>query len=133
MPKSLEKIKAGLKLRTQPTDGLSLRIGTRKFDLPFEVRTIKSDEYIFVHIPPNAEILKFEGKEVRIVADEAEAEAASSSFRKRRKRGRTPKAPADIPPDIKDLLQKIPAGYKISYNPDGSPKIVKTRTRRKSV
>lgn len=131
MPKSLEKIKAGLKLRTQPVEGLSLRIGTRKFELPFEVRSLRSDDYIFVHIPPSAEILKFDGKEVRIVTDEAEAEAAASGFRKRRKRSRSAKAPADIPADIKDLLQKIPAGYKIAYGADGSPKIIKARKRRK--
>ena len=132
MPKTLEKTKSGLKLRTQMTEGaLSLRVGTRKYELPFEARLIKSDEYIFIHIPPSAEILKCVGKEVRIVTDAAEAEKAASGFRKRRKRGKTAKAPAEIPAEIKDLLQKIPAGYKIAYSSDGTAKVIKTRKRRK--
>ena len=131
MPKTLEKIKSGLKLRTQAADGaLSLRLGTRKYELPFEARLIKSDEYIFVHIPPGAEILKFEGKEVRIVTDAAEADKAAAGFRKRRKRSKSAKAPTEIPPEIKDLLLKIPAGYKIAYGADGTPKVIKARKRR---
>ncbi|MES1227462.1 MAG: hypothetical protein ABUL72_02260, partial [Armatimonadota bacterium] len=128
----LEKVKSGLKLRTQLAEGaLSLRVGTRKYELPFEARLIKSDDYIFIHIPPSAEILKFEGKEVRVVTDATEAEKAASGFRKRRKRSKTAKAPAEIPTEIKDLLEKIPSGYKIAYGADGSPKVIKARKRRK--
>lgn len=132
MAKSLDKIKSGLKLRTQSVEGvLGLKVGTRRYELPFETRLIKSDEYIFIHIPPTAEILKFEGRTVTIVTEDAEGEKAVAGFRKRRKRTKATKAPADIPAEIKEILQKIPAGYKIAYAKDGSPRVVKSRRRRK--
>lgn len=132
MAKTLGKIKSGLKLRTQSVEGaLSIKIGTKRYELPFETRLIRSEDHVFVHIPPTAEILKIEGKTVAIVTDVSEAETAVAGFRKRRKRATAAKAPAVIPGEIRDLLQKIPAGYKIAYGSDGQPKVVRSRRRRK--
>ena len=59
MARSVEKIIFGLKLRTESKENvLSLRIGVKKYALPFEARLIKSNEYIFVHVPPSAELMK---------------------------------------------------------------------------
>lgn len=131
--KNIEKTKSGLKLRTQPKEGaLTLRLGTRKYVLPFETRLITSDEYVFIHIPPSAEILKISGGEVSIVTTAEEAEKAVATFKRRRSRGKAAgKKVEEIPSEVKELLEKIPAGYKISYNADGSPKVVKARKRRK--
>lgn len=134
MARSLDKIKFGLKLRTNAVDGaLSLKMGVKKMVLPFEARLIKSDEYVFVHIPPSAEIFKIEGKELVQVTKADEAEKAVVSFRKARKRGRKASSKeVSMPTELESALSKIPDGYKLGYDPaTGQPRLVKTRQRRK--
>lgn len=133
MARSLDKIKFGLKLRTNSTNGaLSLKMGVRKMTLPFEARLIKSDEFVFVHIPPSAEIFKIDGKNLKMVTDAKEAEEAVVSFRKARKRGKRSAAKdVEMPTELESALNKIPDGFKLGYDADGRPRLVKTRTRRK--
>ncbi|MCW5937854.1 MAG: hypothetical protein KIT11_11185 [Fimbriimonadaceae bacterium] len=134
MAKSLEKTKSALKLRTEAKSGvLTLRIGVKKHVLPFEVRMLNSDEYIFVHIPPSAEIMKLTGDGLQVVTSDNEAEAAAKSFRKSRRRGggRGSRSAA-VPENVQQILEQIPAGYKIGYNADGSVKLVKSRRRRRN-
>lgn len=133
MPKSVEKIKSSLKLRTQERTGaLTLRMGVKKYVLPFEVRMLSSSEFIFVHIPPSAEIMKLTPGGLEVVSDVNTAEEAAKSFRKGRKRssGKASKA-VELPADVAAALNKIPAGFKIGYSNDGSVKLIKTRKRRK--
>jgi len=132
MAKSLEKTKAGLKLRTAPKGTLVLNLGRgKKYTLPFETRLLQSDSYIFVHIPPSAEIFSVAGKEFRLVADEAEAEKAAGTFRRSRKSSSRAAKSAEIPAELKAVLSKLPAGHKLAYTPEGELKLVKTRRRRK--
>lgn len=135
--KSLDKIKAGLKLRTESKEGaLTFRMGVKKHVLPFEARTIQSDEYVFLHIPPAAEIFKITKEGLVVVDDADEAAKAQQSFRRRRRgKGRrgASAASVEVPKELEEALKKtIPAGYKLGFNPDGSPKLVKMRKRRKS-
>jgi hypothetical protein len=131
MARSLEKIKFGLKLRTTPRDGaLTLRVGTKKYALPFEVRLIESEEYLFVHVPPAAEIMRLSGTNMEPVTKAEEAEKAVLSFRKARKARRAKRV--ELPAEVKDALKRIPSGYKLGYDADGNMKLVKTRSRRSS-
>jgi len=133
MAKSMNKIKAGLKLKTAARDGaLSLKLGVKKHVLPYEVRLLQSDNYVFVHVPPAAEVMKITPGGLVVVTDPAEAEAATNEFKKsrRRKRGAN-KTSAEVPEDLKAALAKIPAGHKLVIGPDGQPRLAKTRTRRK--
>ena len=116
-----------------PREGaLTLRLGTRKYTLPFETRLITSAEFVFIHIPPTAEILKLDGKEVMIVTSTEQAEAAAASFRKRRTRSRSAKSSnLEIPSDLQEMLTKLGSGVKIGYGPDGSARLVRIRKRRK--
>ncbi|MBL8064818.1 MAG: hypothetical protein JNM34_03055 [Chthonomonadaceae bacterium] len=134
MAKSVQKVKASLKLRTQAREGaLSLKLGTKRYVLPFEVRLLTSNEFVFVHVPPTAEILKINGKSVATVTDLADAEAAAKSFRKGRKKSTSRgTSKVEIPGDVKAALSKIPTGYKLAYNQDGSFKLVRTRNRSKT-
>ncbi len=133
MARSLDKIKFGLKLRTEAKEGaLSLKIGTRKVVLPYEVRLVQSDQFIFVHIPPAAEILKFVDGGVEVVTSDAEGEAAVATFKRGRKKAKAGgRKSVELPDDVAAALAKIPAGYKLSYGTDGQPRLVKTRKRRK--
>lgn len=133
MAKTIEKTKSSLKLRTQARDGaLTLRLGVKKYVLPFEVRLLTSSEYVFVHIPPCAEIMKIGKNGLEVVTDQASADEAAKSFRKGRKRSAGKAASKlELPNDVLAALNKLPAGYKIGYETDGSVKLVRTRKRRK--
>ncbi len=134
MARSLDKIKFGLKLRTSSAEGaLSLRMGAKKMTLPFEVRLIKSDDYVFVHVPPAADIFRIDGKELVVVTKPDEAEVAVTSFKKSRKRGRSAAAKdIELPSELESALSKIPAGFRLGYDPKtGEARLVKTRQRRK--
>lgn len=130
MAKSLDQVKASLKLKTSAREGvLSLRVGKRKVVLPFEVRMLESDNYVFVHIPPAAEVMKT--SDFTIVTDAGEATTAANEFKKsrRRKRGAN-KSAAEMPDELKAALEKVPAGFKLTYGPDGIPRLAKKRVRR---
>lgn len=133
MAKTIEKTKSALKLRTQAKTGvLTLRLGTKKYTLPVEARLITSSEFVFLHIPPTAEIMKIDSGSLAVVEDMATAEKAVASFRQRRKRagGRGAKS-TEMPSELASALSKIPAGFRLGYGPDGKPKLVKTRKRSK--
>lgn len=132
MAKSLDQVKASLKLKTSAKEGaLSLRIGKKKVVLPFEVRMLESDNYVFVHIPPAAEIMKVGDSSFVVVTDAGEAVTAANEFKKsrRRKRGAN-KSAAEMPDELKAALDKVPAGFKLVYGADGAPRLAKTRVRR---
>ena len=133
MAKTVEKTKSALKLRTQSRDGaLTLRLGVKKYVLPFEVRLLTSNEYVFVHIPPCAEIMKIGKSGLEVVTDSTAADDAAKSFRKGRKRAAGKgSSKIEMPSDVAIALSKIPQGYKVGYNPDGTVKLVRTRRRRK--
>jgi len=133
MAKSMNKIKAGLKLKTASRDGaLSLKLGIKKHTLPYEVRLLQSENYVFVHVPPAAEVMKITKEGLVVVTDPTEAEAAVNEFKKsrRRKRGAN-KTSAEVPDELKAALAKIPAGHKLVIGPDGQPRLAKTRKRMK--
>lgn len=129
MARSLEKIKFGLKLRTTRKDNvLTLRMGTRKMVIPVEARLISSDDYVFLHIPPTAELMKISKSGLEIITKGPDAEVAVKTFRRRR-RTRTAKA-AEMSSALADALRKMPGGYKLGYDEDGKPRLVKKRKRR---
>ncbi|MCH7903322.1 MAG: hypothetical protein IH944_02005 [Armatimonadetes bacterium] len=129
MARSLEKIKFGLKLRTTKKDNvLTLRMGTRKMVIPVEARLISSDEYVFLHIPPTAELMKISKSGLEVITKGPDAEVAVKTFRRRR-RARNVK-PVQMPSALADALRKMPGGYKLGYGEDGKPRLVKRRKRR---
>ena len=132
MARSIEKIIFGLKLRTEPKENvLTLRVGVKKYVLPFEARLIKSNDYIFVHVPPSAELMKITRSGLEVVTRGDEAEKAVVSFRKSRKKTKRPRKPVVMNEDLENALKKVPAGYKLGYGTDGKPRLIKTRKRKK--
>lgn len=133
MARSVDKIKFGLKLRTvKQQNSLTFRIGVKKYVLPFEARIVKSDDYLFLHVPPAAEIMKITKNGLQIVTKPSEAEEAVKSFRKSRKKIKRPRKQVKMPVEVQDALKKIPSGYKLGYDADGNLKLVKKRTRKKA-
>lgn len=132
MGKTVADIAKSLKLKAEPKDDLiTLRLGVRKHTLPFEVRFLQSDEYVFVHIPPTAAIFRKEDEGLIAVEDDAEAAKAASSFRQSRKRSSRKAQDVSMPEELQAALKKIPSGYKLAYDADGTPRLVKRRKRGK--
>lgn len=133
MAKSLEQIKAALKLRAEGKNKqLTLRLGVKKYVLPFEVRLIQRDNHIFVHIPPSAEIFEIKDDGLTMITDATEAVAKNlRRSRKRKATTSTKSAPVEVPAKLAAALAEIPAGYKLGLDRNGNPRLVKTRKRRK--
>jgi hypothetical protein len=135
MGKTVADIARALKLRAVgKNNGLSLRLGVKKHTLPFEVRYINSPEYVFVHIPPAAAILRHTADGLVEVTDPEEAAKAQAAFRKPRRQGARQGAAKDIavPAELHQALKKIPPGFKIGYGPDGEIRLLRARKRRSS-
>lgn len=133
MAKTVDSIKRALKLRAEPKrNSLTLRMGVKKLPLPFEVRLITSGDYLFVHVPPSAELFKIDEDGLQPVQSVEEAQSATQSFRRGGKRGkRGGRASAqEMPEQLMQALRAIPSGFKLGFNPDGTPRLVKTRKRR---
>ncbi len=136
MSKSVESITKALKLKADPKENaLTFRVGVKKHTLPFEVRALVSGEFLFVHIPPSAGIMKITPDGLVPVSNTADATAAVASFRKSRKRGgarraRAASAGAEVPDAMRELLKSLPKGYKLVHAPGEEPRLVKSRTRK---
>jgi len=132
MAKNVEDVVKALKLKANPKNGaLTFKVGNKKVTLPFEVRFLASEEFLFVHIPPASEIFKFDAKNVQIVAELNQAKVAQASFKQPRKTERIVKKSksVELPIELKSALGRIPEGHKLAYGPDGEIKLVKTRKR----
>ncbi len=135
MANSTSKLKAALKLKTTSREGaLSLRLGTKKYTLPFEVRLVQGENFVFVHIPPAAEIMKLTSDGLNVVTSDEEATQANEEFKRsrRKKRGGSGgRASAEVPDELKQALAKIPSGFRLVTDASGEARLVKTRKRRK--
>lgn len=136
MAKSVDSITRALKLKAESrNNALTFRVGVKKHTLPFEVRALVSGDYLFVHVPPAAGLMKITAAGLVPVSTEAEATAAAASFRKPRKRGgkrtRTSRtSSAEVPEAVKEAMKMIPKGFKLVAGADGQPRLVKTRARK---
>jgi hypothetical protein len=136
--KPVEKVKGGLKLRAARAKKatLSFKIGVKKYELPmdkFEVRYLNSDKYVFVHVPPAAELLEVANGKLAVMSENADATEALASFRSARRRKRSRSGPTDEEQKklLAEIAKKIPAGYKLTYDASGKPRLAKTRNRNK--
>lgn len=134
MAKQIQDVVRALKLKADSKAGaLSVKVGTRKVSLPFDVRVLESSEYLFVHLPPAAAIFKVSKEGVTLIEDSAEASAANAAFRKPRKRkGQRANESVDMPDALVQAMKAIPAGYRLQVEKDGSARLVKMRKARKS-
>ncbi|HRJ26412.1 MAG TPA: hypothetical protein PLO61_02740 [Fimbriimonadaceae bacterium] len=136
MAKSVDSITRALKLKAESrNNALTFRVGVKKHTLPFEVRALVSGDYLFVHVPPAAGLMKITAAGLVPVSTEAEATAAAASFRKPRKRGgkrtRTSRtSSAEVPEAVMEAMKMIPKGFKLVAGADGQPRLVKTRARK---
>jgi len=134
MRKNVKSVKNSLKFKAQPKSGLlSVKVGVKKYTVPVDARILSDDRYIFLSFPACSELFEVRGKELGAMSPEADATDAYAALNPTRRRGRRRSAPPSLPNDVAEALKNIPMGYKIGYDNDGSPRLVRRRNRNASV
>lgn len=133
MKKNVKTVKNSLKFKAQPREGiLSVRVGVRKYNLPVEARILSDDEFIFLSFTASSELYKVAEKTLTPMDADADATAAYAALNPIRKRARKRKAKAvEVPAAVQDALKSIPKGYRLQVDMDGSPRLVRSRVRKK--
>jgi hypothetical protein len=133
MQKTVQNVKNSLKFKANERDGiLSVRVGVKKFVVPVKARMLSDSKYLFLSFPASSEMYRIEGKNL-IALDKGEdaTEAFEALNPGRRSRGRRRGGGStEMPAELAEALKNLPAGYRLGYSADGTPKLVKTRTRR---
>lgn len=129
MSKTVQTVKNSLKFKATPKSGvLSVRVGVKKYNIPVDARLLSSGEYMFLSFPASSELYQVQGKQLSPMdskADATEAYAALNPGKKRQRR----RSAAAMPAELEAALKNIPAGYRLGYGPDGTPRLVKKRKR----
>jgi hypothetical protein len=134
MNKTVQNVKNSLKFKASPKGGtLSVKVGVKKFVVPIEARLLSDGNYLFLSFPAVSELYQISGKALSAMASSADATEAHSALTPAatRRRGRRKSASVEIPSALADALKAVPAGYKLGFSADGTPKLVKMRKRRR--
>lgn len=130
MRKTVKNVKNSLKFKAQPKPGLiSVKVGTKKYVVPVDARILSDDKYIFLSFPACSELFETHGKELRALPPEMDASDAYAALNPSKRRGRRKASPAPLPAEVAAALKSIPPGFKIGYDPDGTPRLVRRRNR----
>ena len=132
--RTVQSVKNSLKFKATPKAGvLSLKIGVKKYSVPVEARMISGGNYLFLSFPAVSELFLVENKELQPMPSGDDATEAYNLLNPTRRRGGRRKAKSvEMPPELAEALKGLPAGFKLGYGTDGTPKLVKTRKRRGS-
>jgi hypothetical protein len=132
MQKSVQNVKNSLKFKASPKTGiLSVKVGVKKFSLPVEARMLSNGDYLFLSFSASSELYTISGKELQPMAPESDATPAFQALNPGKRRGRRRREQVQMPAELENALKALPAGYKLGYGTDGTPKLVRTRTRTK--
>ena len=133
MQKSVQNVKNSLKFKAAPKAGiLSVKVGVKKFAIPVEARMLSNGEYLFLSFSASSELYTINGKDLTAMPSENDATEAFTALNPGKRRGRRRRESVQMPPELEQALKALPAGYKLGYGTDGSPKLVRARTRKKN-
>jgi hypothetical protein len=129
--RTVQSVKNSLKFTACPKPGIiSIKIGVKKYSVPVEARMLSNGEYLFLSFPSSSELYKVVNKELKPLAGGDDAADALSALTPKRRRTRRKREPVEMPAELANALKNLPSGFKLGYGPDGTPKLVKTRTRK---
>ena len=129
--RTVQSVKNSLKFKATPKSGiLSIKIGVKKYTVPVQARMLSNGEYVFLSFSASSELYKVENKELSALDSKTDASDALAALTPKRRRGRRKRESVEMPAELANALKSLPAGFKLGYNADGSPKLVKTRTRK---
>ncbi|MBC8064718.1 MAG: hypothetical protein H7Y17_07800 [Chlorobia bacterium] len=129
--RTVQSVKNSLKFKAAPKAGiLSIKIGVKKYSVPLEARMLSNGEYLFLSFPASSELYKVANKELSALDSKSDATDALAALTPKRRRGRRKREAVEMPAELAAALSNLPSGFKLGYSADGSPKLVKTRTRK---
>lgn len=133
MKRNVKTVKNSLKFKAQQKEGiLSVRIGVRKYNVPIEARILSDDEFIFLSFPASSELYHVSGKTLTPMDSDADATNAYAALNPVKKRTRRRRAkPVEVPDAVQAALKSIPKGYRLQVDIDGTPRLVRSRVRKK--
>jgi len=134
MSKSVQSVKNSLKFKASPKAGiLSVKIGVRKYSVPVEARMLSNGGFVFLSFPASSELYRVDGGELHSMPSDTEAGDAYAALNPGRRRRRTRKEAesAALSAELEEAIKGIPPGYRLGYGPDGKPRLIRTRVRRK--
>lgn len=133
MQKSVQNVKNSLKFKASPKTGiLSVKVGVKKFAIPVEARMLSNGDYMFLSFSASSELYTIVGKELKPMPSSSDATEAFQALNPGKRRGRRRREQVQMPAELEAALKTLPSGYKLGYGPDGAPKLVRARTRKKS-
>ena len=135
MNKSVQEVKNSLKFKADEKEGLlTIRFGVKKFVVPHKVRMMSDGKFMFLSFGASSELYEVDGKGLKAMDKAADGSAAYEALKpsaKKKRGARKGKSAVELPAALAEALKNLPAGYRLGVAPDGTPKLVKTRTRRK--
>lgn len=131
--KTVQNVKNSLKFKAQEKEGvLTIKVGVRKYAVPVKARMLSGQQYLFLSFPASSELYQVTAKELVALDKESDASEAYEALNPGKRRGRRRSSGVDMPQELAEALKSLPAGFKLGYSADGSPKLVRTRRRSKA-
>lgn len=84
---------------------------------------------MFLSFPASSELFKIDNKNLKPMGVNEDATQAFEKLNPSRRRGRRRASSVEMPSALVEALKGLPSGFKLGYNADGSPKLVKSRKR----
>lgn len=133
MKKTVQNVKNSLKFKAQEKEGvLSIKVGVKKYSVPVKARMLSGANYLFLSFPASSELYEIDSKQLTALDKDADATDAFDLLNPGKRRTRRKSSAVSMPNELAEALKGIPAGYKLGYGSDGSPKLVRTRKRSKA-
>lgn len=133
MKKTVQNVKNSLKFKAQEKEGvLSIKVGVKKYSVPVKARMLSGANYLFLSFPASSELYEIDSKQLTALDKDADATDAFDLLNPGKRRTRRKSSAVSMPNELAEALKGIPAGYKLGYGADGSPKLVRTRKRSKA-
>ncbi|HTQ11992.1 MAG TPA: hypothetical protein VMI31_18160 [Fimbriimonadaceae bacterium] len=93
---------------------------------------LSNGEYLFLSFAASSELYTVSGKELSPMPSEMDATQAFLALNPGKRRGRRKRESVQMPPELEAALRSLPSGYKLGYGTDGTPKLVRVRSRKKA-
>ena len=133
MKKTVQNVKNSLKFKAQEKEGvLSIKVGVKKYSVPVKARMLSSSTYLFLSFPASSELYQIDSKQITALDKDEDATEAFDVLNPGKRRTRRRSSGVSMPSELAEALRNIPAGFKLGYGADGSPKLVRTRKRGKA-
>ena len=90
---------------------------------------ISGDGYLFLSFPAVSELYRVSGKTLTAMSPNDNATEAYEKLNPGKRARRRRSGSVEMPQQLAEALKNLPAGYRLGYTPEGTPKLIRTRKR----